>query len=75
MKNIIVLFIICLVCCSCSRMYKQELEISEYICKDHSGILFVDSLLTPTAKCNDGYYFGIRDEERKSYIDSIKENK
>ena len=75
MKKFIILFIICLMCCSCTKMYKNDLEISEYICKDRGGILYIDSFLIPTVKCNDGYYFAIRDEERKYYIDSIKENK
>ena len=75
MKNIIVLFIICLVFCSCTKMYKNDLEVSEYICKDHGGILYVDLFLISKTKCKDGYSFGIRDEQRKYYVDSINSTK
>ena len=75
MKKIIMLFIICLVFCSCSKMYKNDLEVAEYICEDRGGILYVDLLLTPRSKCNDGYFFRINDKERKSYIDSLKKIK
>ena len=74
MKKIIMLFIICLMCCSCDRIYKHDLEAAEFGCKDHGGIFYIEVEII-TVKCNDGFLFCVNDDYRKSYIDSIKEIK
>ena len=71
MKKIIILIIICLVFCSCGNIYKQDLEVAEYGCKDHGGVFFIDPILIVTVNCNDGFSFNVNDVIRKSYIDSI----
>ena len=75
MKKFIILIIICLVFYSCGNIYKQDLEVAEYGCKDHGGVFFIDPILVATVNCNDGFSFNVNDVIRKSYIDSLKENK
>ena len=77
MKKIIMLFIICLMFCSCNELYQNDLKAAEYSCKDHGGVFYIEMFISGNnnLKCNDGALFNINDDIRKSYIDSIKEIK